>query len=107
MGLFSKLFGRSGNSMPENELTVQSTNSETSLSIISRAIAERECSLSKAIRIPYTEAMLTRGSLMQLAPSCKLQKMLCILFNLRQTACRLTTPEGLCGGFGAGPEFTS
>ncbi len=71
MGLFDKLLGRSSDSKPKNELTVQSTNRETSPSIISRAIAERECGLSKAIRIPFTEAALTGGSLMQLAPTLK------------------------------------
>ena len=71
MGLFDKLLGRSGDSKPENELTVQSTNREASPSIISRAIAERECGLSKAIRVPFTEAALTGGALMQLAPTLK------------------------------------
>ena len=71
MGLFDKLLGRSGDSKPENELAVQSTTHEVAPSIISRAIAERECNLSKAIRIPFTEAALTGGSLMQLAPTLK------------------------------------
>lgn len=71
MGLFDKLLGRSGDSKPENELAVQSTTREVAPSIISRAIAERECNLSKAIRIPFTEAALTGGSLMQLAPTLK------------------------------------
>ena len=71
MGLFSKLFSRSGDSKPENELAVQSATHEVAPSIISRAIAERECNLSKAIRIPFTEAALTGGSLMQLAPTLK------------------------------------
>ena len=71
MGLFDKLLGRSGDSKPENELAVQSTTHEVAPSIISRAIAERVCNLSKAIRIPFTEAALTGGSLMQLAPTLK------------------------------------
>ncbi len=71
MRLFDKLLGRSGDSKAENELAVQSTSREVAPSIISRAIAERECSLSKAIRIPFTEAALTGGSLMQLAPTLK------------------------------------
>ena len=71
MGLFDKLLGRSSDSKPKNELKVHSTNRETSPSVISRAIAERECGLSKAIRIPFTEAALTGGSLMQLAPTLK------------------------------------
>ena len=71
MGLFDKLLGRSGDSKPENELAVQSTTHEVAPSIISRAIAERECNLSKAIRIPFTEAALTGGPLMQLAPTLK------------------------------------
>lgn len=71
MGLFNKLLGKSGDNKPENELAVQSTRHEIAPSIISRAIAERECGLSKAIRIPFTEAALTGGSLMQLAPALK------------------------------------
>lgn len=71
MGLLDKLLGRSGDSKPENELAVQSTTHEVTPSIISRAIAERECNLSKGIRIPFTEAALTGGSLMQLAPTMK------------------------------------
>ena len=71
MGLFDKLLGRSGDSKPEKELVVQPTNPEIVPSVISRAIAERECGLSKAIRIPFTEAALTGGSLMQLAPTLK------------------------------------
>ena len=49
MGLFDKLLGRSSDSKPENELTVQSTNREASSSIISRAIAERECGLRETL----------------------------------------------------------
>ena len=71
MGLLDKLLGKSGDNKRENELSVQSTSREVAPSIISRAIAERECSLSKAIRIPFTEAALTGGSLMQLAPTLK------------------------------------
>ncbi|MBR1710694.1 MAG: hypothetical protein IJ719_18030 [Clostridia bacterium] len=71
MGLFDKLLSRSSESKPENELAIQPTNHEVSPSIISRAIAERECGLSKALRIPYTEAALAGGSLMQLAPTLK------------------------------------
>ena len=71
MGLFNKLLGKSGDNKPENELAVQSTRHEIAPSIISRAIAEREYGLSKAIRIPFTEAALTGGSLMQLAPTLK------------------------------------
>ena len=71
MGLFDKLLGRSSDNKPENELAVQSATHEVTPSIISRAIAERECNLSKAIRIPFTEAALTGGSLMQLAPTLK------------------------------------
>ena len=71
MGLFDKLLGRSSDNKPENELAVQSATHEVAPSIISRAIAERECNLSKAIRIPFTEAALTGGSLMQLAPTLK------------------------------------
>ena len=71
MGLFDKLLGRSSESKPEIELAVQSINRDITPSIISRAIAERECDLSKAIRIPFTEMTLTGGSLMQLAPMLK------------------------------------
>ena len=71
MGLLNRLFGKSIEGKPENGLTEQSTNHEVAPSIISRAIAERECGLSKAIRIPFTEAALTGGSLMQLAPTLK------------------------------------
>lgn len=71
MGLFDKLLGKSGNHEPKNELAVQSTSRDVAPSIITRAIAERECGLSKAIRIPFTEAALTGGSLMQLAPTLK------------------------------------
>ena len=42
MGLFDKLLGRSGDSKPENELTVQSTNREASPSIISRELIANE-----------------------------------------------------------------
>ena len=70
MGLFSKLLGKSGDNKPENELAEQS-NREAAPSIISRAIAERECNLSKAIQIPFTDAALTGGSLAQLAPTLK------------------------------------
>ena len=71
MGLFDKLRGKSGDNKPENELAAQPSSHEVAPSIISRAIAERECNLSKAIRIPFTEAALTGGSLMQLAPTLK------------------------------------
>ena len=71
MGLFDRLLSRAGNNEPENNLTVQTADHEAAPSIISRAIAERECNLSKAIRIPFTEAALTSGSLMQLAPTLK------------------------------------
>jgi len=71
MGLFDRLLGRSDNSKPDNEITAQPADRTTAPAIISRAIAERECNLSKAVRIPFTEAALTGGSLVQLAPTLK------------------------------------
>ena len=71
MGLYNKLLGRSDNSKPDQGIMVQPADSTTVPAIISRAIAERDCNLSKAVRIPFTEAVLTSGSLMQLAPTLK------------------------------------
>ena len=71
MGLFDKILGRSGGAKSNNELTPQSAKDPLAPSIISRAIAERECNLSKAIKIPLTETVLSGSSLMQLAPSIK------------------------------------
>lgn len=66
MGLFDKLLGRSGDSKSGNELSVQPAEGPSA-----PAIAEREYNLSKAVSIPFTEAALTGGSLMQLAPTLK------------------------------------
>ena len=71
MGLFDKILGRSGENKTGNKLSVQSADGSTTPAIISRAIAERECNLGKAVKIPFTEAALTGGSLMQLAPTLK------------------------------------
>lgn len=71
MGLFDKILGRSGEAKSNNELTTQSAKDPLAPSIISRAIAERECNLSKAIKIPLTDTVLSGSSLMQLAPSIK------------------------------------
>lgn len=71
MGLFDKLLRRSRESTTDNELSAQSANSLTAPSIISRAIAEREYNLNAAIRIPFTDAVLAGGSLMQLVPTLK------------------------------------
>ena len=62
MGLFDKLLGRTEDKKDENM---------NAPSIVSRAIAERDYNLDSAIKIPYTEATLTGGSLMQLVPSLK------------------------------------
>ena len=66
MGLFDKLLGRSGDSKSGNELSVQPAEGPSA-----PAIAEREYNLSKAVSIPFTEAALTGGSLMQLAHTLK------------------------------------
>ena len=66
MGLFDKLLGRSGDSKSGNELSVQTAEGSSA-----PAIAEREYNLSKAVSIPFTEAALTGGSLMQLTPTLK------------------------------------
>ena len=71
MGLLDKFLGHSGESKPDNKLSVQSADNITAPAIISRAIAERECNLNKAVRIPFTEAALTGGSMMQLVPTLK------------------------------------
>ena len=71
MGLFDKLLGRSGDSKSGNELSVQPAEGSSAPAIISRAIAEREYNLSKEVSIPFTEAALTGGSLMQLAHTLK------------------------------------
>ena len=71
MGLLGKLLGNSDSSKNKNELSVQSDQSAMMPAIISKAIAERECNLGQAIKVPFTETVLTGGSLMQLAPSLK------------------------------------
>lgn len=72
MGLFDKLLSKSENAKTENENALQPIyESATEPTVISRAIAERECDLSKAVRIPYTDAVLAGGSLAQLAPALK------------------------------------
>ena len=71
MGLFDKLRNRNGDPKTSGALTQRLTNQSSTPSIISRAIAERECNLSKAVKIPFTEAALTGSSLMQLAPTLK------------------------------------
>ena len=71
MGLFDKLLRHSEESKPSTEISKQPVESSTAPAVISKAIAEREFSLSKAVKIPFTEAALTGGSLMQLAPTLK------------------------------------
>lgn len=71
MGLFDKLRRRSGDDKAANVPSAQPAGSAAAPAVISRAVAERECNLSSAVRVPFTEAALTGGSLMQLAPALK------------------------------------
>ena len=71
MGLFDKLLGRTNGAQTGNEMATRAADAALAPSVISRAIAERECNLSKAIRIPLTEATMTGSSLMQIAPALK------------------------------------
>lgn len=71
MRMFDRLLGRSSDDKPENGLVAQPSGGENAPTIISKAIAEREYNLSKAIRIPFTEICLAGGLLTQLAPTLK------------------------------------
>lgn len=71
MGVLDKFFRQPDHKKPDNQITVQPADRATEPSIISKAIAEREFNLSKAVKIPFADVALTGGSLMQLVPTLK------------------------------------
>jgi hypothetical protein len=71
MGLLDKLSKRSETNNTTDIQPIQLYSPDPEPTIISRAIAERENHLSQAIKIPLTDAVLTGGSLAQLAPTLK------------------------------------
>ena len=71
MGLLDKLSKRSETNNATDIQPIQLYSPDPEPTIISRAIAERENHLSQAIKIPLTDAVLTGGSLAQLAPTLK------------------------------------
>ena len=71
MELLNKLLGRPGGNRDAQQISEQADRSAPMPSVISQAIAERECALSKAIQIPYSEIAQKGNTLMQLAPALK------------------------------------
>ena len=71
MGLLDKLSRRSENSDAKDTNPAPLFSPYLEPTVISRAIAERENHLSKAVKIPLSDVVLTSGSLMQLAPTLK------------------------------------
>lgn len=71
MRLFGRLLGRSSEEKTDNALSVNHADDETAPVVISRTIAQREYNLSKAVKIPFTEAILAGGTLTQMVSALK------------------------------------